>query len=61
MEQNRNEERAKAVELELGNEEPAYLEAPYVPRPPAGVMAQNKPANAKETHVWSTGAQKIGS
>ena len=38
---------AKAVELELTEEEIAYLEAPYVPHPLAGVMAQNKPENAK--------------
>ena len=50
---------AKAVELELTEEEIAYLEAPYVPHALAGVMAQNKPANAKEKHVWSTGNQKI--
>ncbi len=50
---------AKATELELRAEEIAYLEAPYVPHPLAGVMAQNKPANAKEKHVWSTGSQKI--
>ena len=50
---------AKAVELELTDEEIAYLEAPYLPHPLAGVMAQNKPANAKEKHVWSTGNQKI--
>ena len=37
------------------------LQAPYVPHPLAGVMAQNKPANAKETHVWSIGDQKLGS
>ena len=35
---------AKAVDLELTDEEIAYLEAPYVPHPLAGVMAQNKPA-----------------
>ncbi len=51
---------AKAVELELNSEELAYLEEPYVPHRLAGVMAQNKPANAKEKHVWSTGDQKIG-
>ena len=51
---------AKAVELELTSEETAYLEEPYVPHPLAGVMAQNKPAAAKEKHVWSTGDQKIG-
>ena len=42
---------AKAVELELTEEEIAYLEAPYVPHPLAGVMAQNKPVNAKAKHV----------
>ena len=52
---------ANAVELQLREEELAWLEAPYVPHPMAGVMAQNKPANAKEPHVWSTGDQKIGS
>lgn len=51
---------AKAVELELSGEELAYLEEPYVPHPLAGVMAQNRPAFAKEKHVWSTGDQKIG-
>ncbi len=51
---------AKAVELELTAAETAYLEEPYLPHPLAGVMAQNKPAAAKEKHVWSTGDQKIG-
>ena len=50
---------AKAVDLELSAEETAYLEEPYVPHALAGVMAQNKPANSKEKHVWSTGDQKI--
>ena len=50
---------AKAVDLELTEDEIAYLEEPYVPHALAGVMAQNKPANAKEKHVWSTGNQKI--
>ncbi len=50
---------AKAVELALTDDEIAWLEAPYVPHPLAGVMAQNKPANAKEKHVWSTGDQKL--
>ena len=50
---------AKATELELSQEELEYLEEPYIPHPLAGVMAQNKPANAKEKHVWSTGDQKI--
>ena len=51
---------AKAVDLELTAEETAYLEERYVPHPLAGVMAQNKPANSREEHVWSTGDQKIG-
>ena len=50
---------AKAVDLELSTEELLYLEEPYVPHPLAGVMAQNRPAAAKEKHVWSTGDQKI--
>lgn len=50
---------AKAVDLELTAEECAYLEAPYIPHPLVGVMAQNTPAAAKESHVWSTGDQKI--
>ena len=49
----------KAAGIILTDEEIAYLEEPYVPHPLAGVMAQNKPANAKEKHVWSTGDQKI--
>ena len=49
----------KATELELTEDEIRYLEEPYVPHPLAGVMAQNKPLNSKEKHVWSTGSQKI--
>ena len=49
----------KATELELAEEEIAYLEAPYVPHPLAGVMAQNKPVSFKEKHVWSTGSLKM--
>ena len=37
-----------AVDLELTPEEIMYLEEPYVPHPLSGVMAQNKPAAAKE-------------
>ena len=50
---------AKAVALGLTEDEIRYLEEPYVPHPLAGVMAQNKPANAKDKHVWSTGKQRI--
>lgn len=49
----------KAVDMELSAEETAYLEELYIPHSLAGVMAQNKPANANEKHVWSTGNQKI--
>ncbi len=49
----------KAVDVRLTDEEITYLEEPYVPHPLAGVMAQNKPANANEKHVRSTGDQKI--
>ena len=50
---------ARAVDLTLSPEERAYLEAPYVPHPLVGVMAQNTPGAAGEAHVWSTGDQKI--
>ncbi len=50
---------AKAVELELTENEIAYLEEPYVPHALAGVMAQNKRADADKKHVWSTGDQKL--
>ena len=49
----------KAVDLELTADEINYLEELYLPHPLAGVMAQNKPQNAKEKHVWTTGDQKI--
>ncbi|WP_294470710.1 aldo/keto reductase [uncultured Ruminococcus sp.] len=50
---------AKAVDIELSAEEISYLEELYIPHPLAGVMAQNKPANKNDKHVWSTGSQKI--
>ena len=50
---------AKAAELTLSVEEISYLEEPYVPHNLVGVMAQNTQASAKESHVWSTGNQKI--
>lgn len=51
---------AKAVDLILTEEECAWLEELYTPHPLVGVMAQNTAAAAKNTHVWSTGSQKIG-
>ena len=50
---------AKAVDIVLTDDERAYLEEQYAPHPLAGVMAQNRPANKNEQHVWSTGSQKI--
>lgn len=50
---------ARAVELELSQEEIAYLEEPYVPHRLVGVMAQNTPESKGEKKVWSTGNQKI--
>ena len=51
---------AKAVELELSEDELQFLEEPYVPHPLAGVMAQNRKSDASKKHVWNTGDQKIG-
>ena len=50
---------ARAAALTLTPEETAYLDELYLPHPLAGVMAQNTPAAAKSSHVWSTGSQKI--
>ena len=49
----------KAAELSLSQDDISFLEEPYVPHPLAGVMAQNKPADKNNDHVWSTGDQKI--
>lgn len=50
---------AGAAELELTAEEMTYLEETYVPHKLVGVMAQNTPDTAKESHVWSVGNQKM--
>lgn len=50
---------AKAVDLALSEDEIIYLEETYMPHNLVGVMAQNTQASAKESHVWSTGNQKI--
>lgn len=49
----------KAVDLKLSKEDMTYLEEEYVPHSLVGVMAQNTPAAAKESHVWSVGKQEI--
>ena len=49
----------KATHFELTAEEIRYLEEPYAPHSLVGVMAQNKPENANDKHVWNTGTQKI--
>ena len=51
---------ANAVSIELTEDEISYLEELYIPHPLAGVMAQNKPVDAGQKHLWSTGDQKIG-
>ncbi len=53
------EDAVRATDLVLTQDEINYLEELYLPHPLAGVMAQNKPQNAKEKHVWTTGDQKI--
>lgn len=50
---------AKAVELELSEDEIHYLEESYIPHRLVGVMAQNTAASSGESHVWTTGKQKI--
>ena len=50
---------AKAADLVLSDEEIRYLEEPYVPHALVGVMAQNTKKASRETHVWSTGDQRI--
>ena len=50
---------AKATDLVLDANDIRYLEEPYVPHPLAGVMAQNKPANARKKQVWSIGTQNL--
>ena len=50
---------AKAADLVLSGEEIRYLEEPYVPHALVGVMAQNTKKASRETHVWSTGDQRI--
>ena len=50
---------SKAADLKLTDEEIEYLEELYQPHKLVGVMAQNTAASARESHVWSTGTQKI--
>ena len=49
-----------ATEIELTEEEIAYLEEPYAPHPLAGVMAQNRPADDGGAHVWSVEKRQAG-
>lgn len=50
---------AKATAIKLTEEEMAYLEEMYVSHALVGVMAQNTRAATRQSHVWSTGSQKI--
>lgn len=49
----------KATELTLTPEEIATLEAPYVPHPLSGVMAQNTPAARNVEHVWTKNGKYV--
>ena len=49
---------AKAVDLQLSEDEIHYLEELYVPHRLVGVMAQNTAAASGEAHVWSAGRQR---
>ena len=48
-----------AVELELTDEEVAFLEEQYVPHAIVGVMAQNKPTDAGKEHIWLANAKYL--
>ena len=48
-----------AVQLELSDDEIAYMEEPYVPHAIVGVMAQNKPADSGKEHVWLANAKYL--
>ncbi len=48
-----------AAELTLSSDEVAFLEEPYVPHAIVGVMAQNKPSDAKKEHVWLSNAKYL--
>lgn len=49
---------AKAVDLQLSEDEIHYLEELYVPHRLVGVMAQNTAAASGEANVWSAGRQR---
>ena len=48
-----------AVDLELTDEEVAFLEEQYVPHAIVGVMAQNKPTDAGKEHIWLANAKYL--
>ncbi len=50
---------AKAVDLELTDDEISYLEELYIPHNLVGVMAQNTQSRSKENQVWSAGNKQI--
>ena len=49
----------RAVDLELTDDEAAWLEELYTPHPLAGVMAENKPARSLQVQSWSIGKQTL--
>ncbi len=50
---------AAAVDLDLTDDDIAWLEEPYVPHAIVGVMAQNKPDEAGKEHVWLSNARYL--
>ena len=48
-----------AVDLDLTDEEVAFLEEQYVPHAIVGVMAQNKPTDAGKEHIWLANAKYL--
>ena len=48
----------KAVELDLSEEDIAYLEELYIPHTLVGVMAQNTRNSNKKEQVWMKNAPK---
>lgn len=50
---------AKAVDLELSEDEIHYLEEPYVPHRLVGVMAQNTAASSGKPQVWTIGSGRM--
>ncbi len=53
------ESAVRAVDLELADDEAAWLEELYTPHPLAGVMAESRPASSLGARSWSIGRQEL--